>query len=183
MFKPTNSSVVERLKQMEYIKKKIRKTFSYFDLQNRGYVLREEVRSVMRYLGQFPSEAQYVNIILPEIQEDEPPNVVKFEKFESYMLKVIIDNEYEPDDAERLLAAFRLLDENKRGYIEADTMRTILMEKGIKFFEAEWDSFEQYAKDPETNTINYEDYVANLIQENEEHMEKLMKGYEKFANL
>jgi hypothetical protein len=66
MYKHTTSGV-ESLRQIEYIKKKIWKAFSYFDLNNKGYVLKEEVRSVMRYLGQFPSEAQYVNIILPDI--------------------------------------------------------------------------------------------------------------------
>jgi hypothetical protein len=57
------------------------------------------------------------------------------------------------------------------------------MEKGIKFFEKEWEDFAKYAVDPETNTVNYEDYIANLIQENEEHLEKLMKGYEKFSQV
>jgi calmodulin len=109
--------------------------------------------------------------------------VVKYEKFEPYMLNVIINNEYEPDDTERLLAAFRLLDENKRGFIDTETMKVIMTEKGIKFYEPEWESFKKYAEDPETNTINYEDYVANLVQENEEHMEKLMKSYEKFSTV
>jgi Ca2+-binding EF-hand superfamily protein len=85
--------------------------------------MKEEIRSIMRYLGQFISEAVYVNIILPEIQEDEPPHVVKYEKFESYMINVIKKNEFEPDDSERLLAAFRLLDEQKKGFIDADVLK------------------------------------------------------------
>lgn len=95
------------------------------------------------------------------------------------MLKAIIDNEYEPDDAERLLAAFKLIDEQKKGFIDVDAMKMIMIEKGIKFVNAEWEDFMQYAQDQETNTINYEDYVAKLVQENEDHLEKLMKGYEK----
>ena len=95
------------------------------------------------------------------------------------MLKAIIDNEYEPDDAERLLAAFKLIDEQKRGFIDVDAMKMIMIEKGIKFVNEEWESFMTYAADNETNTINYEDYVAKLVQENEDHLEKLMKGYEK----
>ena len=152
----------------------------FFEIkQGCGQIQREEGRAIMRYFGQFPSEAQYVNIILPEIQEDEPPNNIKYEKFEPYMLKAIIDNEYEPDDAERLLAAFKLIDEQKRGFIDVDAMKMIMIEKGIKFVNEEWESFMTYAADNETNTINYEDYVAKLVQENEDHLEKLMKGYEK----
>jgi hypothetical protein len=41
----------------------------------------------MRYLGQFPSEAQVRDAIIPEIEEDEPMETVKYTKFEPYMLK------------------------------------------------------------------------------------------------
>ena len=61
------------------------------------------------------------------------------------MLKAIIDNEYEPDDAERLLAAFKLIDEQKKGFIDVDAMKMIMIEKGIKFVNAEWEDFMQYA--------------------------------------
>lgn len=48
----------------------------------------------MRYLGQFPSEAQVRDAILPEvyteiiqIEEDEPIDAIKYSKFEPYMLR------------------------------------------------------------------------------------------------
>ena len=40
----------------------------------------------MRYLGQFPSEAQVRDAILPEIEDDEPSDYIKYSKFEPYML-------------------------------------------------------------------------------------------------
>ena len=93
MFRPTKSGV-ERLKQIEYLKSLIRDAFSNVDREGKGYVIREEISSLMRYFGQFPSEAQVVDVILPEIQEDEPTNYVYYDKFEKYMLNAIITNEY-----------------------------------------------------------------------------------------
>jgi calmodulin len=179
MFRATKSGV-ERLRQIEYLKSLIREAFSYMERDGKGYVIREEISSIMRYFGRFPSEAQVVDCILPEIQDDEPTTYVYYEKFEKYMIKVIIENEFEPDDAETLLAAFRILDPEGKGYVEVDAMKTLLMKEGIPFFEQEWKEFERYAVDAETNVINYEDYVSRLVLENEKHINTLMKGLEKF---
>lgn len=179
MFRPTKSGV-ERLKQIEYLKSLVKEAFSSVDREGKGYVIREEISSIMRYLGQFPSEAQVVDVILREIQEDEPTNFVYYEKFEKYMLEAIMKNEFEPDDSDTLLAAFRVLDPERKGYIEVDAMRQILMEQGIKFYDSEWAEFEHFAVDAETNVINYEEYVSRLVTENDRHMQGLMKGLDKF---
>lgn len=39
---------------------------------------------------------------------------------------VLRTNEYDPDDTETLLAAFRILDQENKGYIECDMMRSFL---------------------------------------------------------
>lgn len=134
----------------------------------------------MRYLGQFPSEAQISNYIAPELQEDEQPQFVSYNKFEEYMVKVLGENEFEPDDAETLLLAFRELDTEKKGYIEVEAMEKMLCGQGIELRDREWKEFLSFALDPETNVIYYEDYISRLIMENEKHMESLAKGYEKF---
>ena len=40
----------------------------------------------MRYLGQFPSEQQIVDAIIPKIEEDEPSRYIKYSSFEPYMI-------------------------------------------------------------------------------------------------
>ncbi|CAG9333727.1 unnamed protein product [Blepharisma stoltei] len=179
MFRHTKSGV-DRLRQIEYLKSLIREAFSYLDREGKGYIVREEVSYIMKYFGQYPSEAQVVDVILPEIQEDEPTNYVYYEKFEKYMLNAIINNEFEPDDAETLLAAFKVLDSEGKGYIEVDAMKELLLKNGIPFYEKEWQDFEAYSVDLETNVINYEDYVSRLVMDNEKHINNLMKGLEKF---
>jgi Ca2+-binding EF-hand superfamily protein len=180
MFRKT-ASVSERRKQIEYLKVLIKDAFDAFDFYLKGYIDRTEVSAVMRYLGQFPSEVQLVQTILPEIQEDEPPNVVTYEKFEKYMLDVIANNEFEPEDSEMLLSSFRVLDRQGAGYLEQDVVKQYLMTQGIQFRSPEWENFEAYALEPGTGRLYYEDYVYKLVRGTEAHMEELMKEYDKFS--
>ena len=69
-----------------------------------------EVSSIMKYLLQFPSEAQVRDYIITKLEDDEPSDFIKYEKFEPYMLQVLMSNEFEPATAERLLDAFKILD-------------------------------------------------------------------------
>ncbi|OQR93072.1 hypothetical protein ACHHYP_02945 [Achlya hypogyna] len=99
------------------------------------------------------------------MQDDEPSTFVTYEKFEKKMLEVMYSHEYEPDSDETLMAAFRVLDPEKKGYIEADTMRELLLTKGTPFREKELEGFLHVAKDAETGKIYYEDYISLLTQE------------------
>lgn len=74
------------------------------------------------------------------MQEDEPNTCITYEKFQSKMIQVLTTNEYAPDTDDQLLAAFRVLDPEKRGYIETDVMRELLATKGTPFREKELDS-------------------------------------------
>jgi len=180
MFRDTRSGV-ERLRQIEYFKTLIKECFSILEAkENPGYILKDEVPTIIRYLGGFPSEAQLSNVIIPEMQEDEPTNYVHYDKFEKFMLNAIISEEFEPDDMETLLAAFRFFDQEGRGYIEIDVMKKILKENGIAFRDKEWDDFMAYSADLDTNVIYYEDYVSRLLSENDKHIQNLLKGLEKF---
>ncbi|TYZ69352.1 hypothetical protein PybrP1_008914 [[Pythium] brassicae (nom. inval.)] len=145
-------------------KLRIRAAFDMFDKDKKGCVVQEEVGTIMRYLGAYPSEKDIIKKILPEMQEDEPSTFVTFERFEKKMLEVLYTNEYEPDTDEALLAAFRTIDAEKRGYIEADTMRELLITKGTPFREKELEAFLGVAKDPQTGRIYYEDYIAVFMQ-------------------
>jgi len=43
----------------------------------------------------------------------------------------LLSNEFEPNPAEHLLAAFRILDPEGKGYIKKDVMHQLLTTKGI----------------------------------------------------
>lgn len=151
--------------ESERLKAKIKRAYELFDKDGTGSVIQEEVSTMMRYLGAYPSEKDMVEKVLPDIQEDEPLNFVTYEKFEKKMLEVLRDHEYAPDTDDTLLRAFRVLDTENRGYIEAETMREILCTEGTPFRDKEIDAFMNRAKDGETGKIYYEDYVALLCAE------------------
>ena len=88
----------------------IRKAFAIIDPDEKGYVDKREVSYIMRYLLQFPSEAQVRDYIIVKLEDDEPNDFIKYEKMEPYMIEVLMKNEFEPAPAEHLLAAFRILD-------------------------------------------------------------------------
>jgi calmodulin len=74
-----------------------------------------------------------------KIEEDEPMESIKYTKFEPYMLKgsfkiksVLKDRDFEPDDPETLLAAFKMLDPEGKGYIEIEEMRRHLETEGYR---------------------------------------------------
>ena len=71
--------------------------------------------------------------------------------------------------AEHLLAAFRVLDPEGKGYIRKDVMNTLLTTKGIPLRTREKNMFENFALDKSGRFVYYEDYVHKLIQENENH--------------
>ena len=56
------------------------------------------------------------------------------------------------------------------GFIDAEHMRELLETKGTPFRPKEMENFLSRAKDMETGNIYYEDYVAVLTQETEDHM-------------
>lgn len=149
-------------------KKKIREAFQLFDKDRKGCVIQEEVSTIMRYLGAYPTERAMVKEILPDMMEDEPSAFVKYERFEPKMLEILAEGDWEPDSEEVLLQAFRVFDEEGKGFIEANRLREALITKGTPFREKEIDAFLSVAKDLETGHIYYEDYVALLTADTAE---------------
>lgn len=62
-----NLSMTEKARREEYLKTKISEGFSLFYDKKKNFIEKKEVPYVMRYLGQFPSEAQVRDAILPEV--------------------------------------------------------------------------------------------------------------------
>lgn len=83
------------------------------------------------------------------------------------------------------------MDPEGKGYIREDVIHNLLTTQGykinnitkigrIKFAENVFDQFHDYAIDKTGQYFYYEDYVAKLIEENEKHMQYLLKDYETF---
>ena len=61
------------------------------------------------------------------------------------MLKVLREKEFEPDEPEILMAAFKLLDVEEKGYIELDIIKNTLQKNGIEFTNEEVNMFIKFA--------------------------------------
>ncbi|CAK0906487.1 unnamed protein product [Prorocentrum cordatum] len=163
------------------LKKVIKDAFANFDKIGNNTIQADEVGTIMRYLGQFASESDLKETIIPELtDEGGSEGQISFEAFEKMMLRNLSEHVYDPDDGEMLLAAFRVLDPEGRGYIDSSVMHEHLSTRGGKavdgFREREMADFLEYAKDKESadpNRIYYEDYVAKLTEDIERHLENL----------
>ena len=135
-------------------------------MQNNDYVDKKEIPYIMRFLLQYPSEAQVSNIILVQLEEEEPSDFIRYAKFEPYMLNIMQKKEYEPATPEQLHQAFRVLDPQLTGKIRIDIMRELMLHKGIGFREPqEIEPFITYAVDKTGQYIEYEDYIAKKMDE------------------
>jgi Ca2+-binding EF-hand superfamily protein len=166
--------------RFDKLRKVIKEAFSFFDKASNDTVFQEEVGTIMRYLGQFPEEDEVVDVILRHMEDDDPSSTtVSYDAFEKLMLQCFSEKggpRYQHDDSETLLAAFRVLDPDLKGYIEANQMRDYLQSGTVGFREKELSEFLDFAKDKESadsTRIYYEDYVAKLSKFVEEHIENL----------
>lgn len=149
---------------IEANKIRIRDAFDLFDKTKSDSIQEEDIGTVMRALGAFPSERQLVTDVMPQLSEEERPGFVLYRKFEKKMLSIMINHEYEPDTASILLQAFRTIDKENSGFITAEELQHLLSSGGTAFRPEELESFFAAAKDPETGNVYYEDYVSSLVK-------------------
>jgi Ca2+-binding EF-hand superfamily protein len=87
------------------------------------------------------------------------------------MMEVLISHEFgghllRKDPESTLLAAFRFMDDGKKGFLTREDVREKLLKYGEgDFTEGEVEELINYAVDPETDTIKYDDYAATLADE------------------
>ena len=180
---PPPQNTMERNRQEEFYKQEVLDALRIIDYDgDRGIIDKREDSYLMRYLLQFPSEAQVRDYIIVKLEDDEPSQFVKQEKVVEFMVNVLMTNEFEPAPAEHLLAAFRIMDPDGTGKIRYDVLRELLTTKGIPLRNAEIQSFEKFALDKTGNYVEYEDYVAKLVEENERHLEGFLRKFDAFCS-
>ena len=140
------------------VHKQIKDAFSLFDKDAKGVCDVREIGTIVRHLGICPTEIELREMIT-EIEEEEPTGFIRFEKFERMMSRILLENQYPRDPEDKLLRAFRTLDPDNKGYIEAEKIRTLLTTHGERFSQEEIDDFLNFAVDSETGNLHYEDYV------------------------
>lgn len=112
----------------------LRETFLLFDKDGDGTVNSDELGTVMRQLGQEPSEEELRQMIA-EVDED-GSGEIEFEEFCTMMANRM----NQPiDSPQELIEAFEIFDDEKRGYITMEEFRSVMTTLGEKLSHSDVD--------------------------------------------
>lgn len=135
----------------------LKEAFTLFDRDNNGSVSAHELATVLRALGQNPTEAE-IHEMLNEADIDMNGNI-EFPEFVSMMAKKIKDIDVE----EELIEAFRVLDKEGNGMVALKDLRNALTKNGDKMTLQEINEIMGDAQVDEDGQFNYEDFVRAMI--------------------
>ena len=160
--------------EREKILSVIGKLFECFDRDNIGTIPVEDAAHILRYMGQFPSEGELVEVVNKQLIDDSQSRNIPLPILEKLAVRLINDHEYQPDFADTLMEAFRSIDTDKLGYITVEKASQVLTAGATGFREREINEFLRFARD-KTNPglIYYEDYVSKLASSNTRHISRL----------
>uniref|UniRef100_A0A2K5ECV4 EF-hand calcium binding domain 2 n=1 Tax=Aotus nancymaae TaxID=37293 RepID=A0A2K5ECV4_AOTNA len=97
------------------------------------------------------------------IEEEEPTGYIRFEKFLPVMTEILLERRYRPIPEDVLLRAFEVLDTAKRGFLTKDELIKYMSEEGEPFSQEEMEEMLSAAIDPESNSVNYKDYISMMV--------------------
>lgn len=133
-----------------------REAFSLFDKNGDGTISSAELGTVMRSLGQNPTESELQDMI-NEIDVD-GNGTIDFEEFLNMMAKKM----RESDSEEELREAFRVFDKDGNGFISAAELRHVMTNLGEKLTDDEVDEMIREADLDGDGTVNYEEFVRMM---------------------
>jgi len=135
-----------------------REAFSLFDKDGDGTISTRELGTVMRSLGQNPTEAELQDMI-NEVDAD-GSGTIDFPEFLVMMARKMRDT----DSEEELREAFRVFDKDGNGFISASELRRIMTNLGEKLSDAEVDEMIREADSTGDGQIDYDEFVLKLMR-------------------
>lgn len=147
--------------------RELREAFRLFDKDGDGSISTEELGTVMRNLGQFPS-VEELNTMLKEIDID-GDGTFSFEEFVQVMANMggLNENSAE-DEEEELRQAFRVFDKSGCGYITPSDLRAVLQNIGENLTEEEIDEMIAEVDIDGDGRIDFEEFIACMRTEDED---------------
>ncbi len=133
---------------------------SYFPITDKdgdGTITTKELGTVMRSLGQNPTEAELADMI-NEVDAD-GNGTIDFPEFLTMMARKMKDT----DSEEEILEAFKVFDKDGNGFISAAELRHIMTNLGEKLSDEEVDEMIREADIDGDGQINYEEFVKMMM--------------------
>ncbi|XP_019399332.1 PREDICTED: calmodulin, striated muscle [Crocodylus porosus] len=134
-----------------------KEAFSLFDKDGDGSITTRELGTVMRSLGQNPTEAELQSMI-GEVDAD-GSGTIDFPEFLSLMARKIRGADSEEDIRE----AFRVFDKDGNGYISAAELRHVMTNLGEKLSDEEVEEMIREADCNSDGQVNYEEFVRMMM--------------------
>ncbi|XP_062067015.1 calmodulin-like protein 3 [Lepus europaeus] len=119
-----------------------KEAFSLFDKDGDGSITTQELGTVMRSLGQNPTEAEL---------QDRDGNGTVARKMK------------DTDNEEEIRDAFRMFDKDGNGYVSAAELRHVMTRLGEKLSDEEVDEMIRSADMDGDGQVNYEEFVRMLV--------------------
>lgn len=134
-----------------------KEAFALFDKDGDGTISNNELGTVMRTLGQNPTEAELQDM-LNEVDSDGNGSI-DFPEFLNMMSRKMKDT----DSEEELKEAFKVFDKDGNGYISASELRHVMSNLGEKLTEEEVDEMIREADLDGDGHIDYEEFVKMMM--------------------
>jgi len=132
---------------------KWKEAFGLFDRDGDGKISSSELGTVMRALGQNPTEAE-----VKEIVKGVGSDAVDFNRFKDVMHK----NRKDVDAEKEMREAFKVFDKDGKGVVQTSELRAVLTSMGEKLSEEEVDGIIK-ATDKD-GKIYLEDFISTLLK-------------------
>merc|ERR1712010_185819 len=133
-----------------------KEAFSLFDKDGDGTITTKELGTVMRSLGQNPTEAELQDMI-NEVDAD-GSDTIDFPEFLNLMARKMKDT----DSEEEIKEAFKVFDKDGNGFISAAELRHVMTNLGEKLTDEEVDEMIREADVDGDGQINYEEFVTMM---------------------
>ena len=127
-----------------------KEAFSLFDKDGDGTITTKELGTVMRSLGQNPTEAELQDMI-NEVDAD-GNGTIDFPEFLTMMARKMRD----VDTEEEIKEAFLVFDKDRNGFISASELRNVMTNLGEKLTDEEVDEMIKEADMDGDGQVNYE---------------------------
>ena len=137
--------------------KESREAFDNFDKDHNGSISLKELGSMMKSLGQAPTD-QDLREIISEVDLDGNGNI-DFNEFITIMQKRTRDS----DPEEEIISAFRVFDKDGNGTLSTKELRHVMTTIGDKLTDEEVDQMIEEADVDGDGVINYEEFVRMMM--------------------
>ncbi|XP_011427026.1 calmodulin-A-like [Crassostrea angulata] len=146
----------EQIKLSDEQVAEFREAFNLFDKDGDGSITTMELGTVMRSLGQNPTEGELQDMI-NEVDYDES-GTIDFDEFLQMMARKMRDT----DTTEELKEAFKVFDKDGNGFISASELRHVMKSLGERLTDEEVDEMIKEADLDGDGQVNYEEFVKMM---------------------